>query len=65
MYCVVHAVGLTDHAPSRPLVIVSAPLPVPHWLVQPKPCSSIPAAAGSGPTQSAGAAAPCALPKVV
>ena len=32
----VQATGLTDHAPSRPLVIVSPALPVPHLFSQPK-----------------------------
>ncbi len=49
--------------PSRPLVMVSAPLPVPYVLCQPRPCCSIGAASGSGPTLSAGPA-PWVLPKV-
>src|SRR3954451_290907 len=61
-YCVVNRVGLTDQEPSRPLVIVSEPLPLPHLLTQPRPCCSTPAAAGSGPTHLEGSCAPCALP---
>ena len=38
-------VGLAVQAPSRPLVIVSSALPLPHLFFQPKPCSSI---AGGG-----------------
>ena len=63
-YIVVQAIGFAVQAPSRPLVIVSAPLPVPHLFIQPRPCCSTPAAAGSLPTQSSGLRAPCALPKV-
>ena len=58
-----HFTGFSVQAPSRPLVIVSPPLPLPKLLVQPRPCSSIPAASGSAPTWLSGAA-PCALPKV-
>jgi len=47
------AVGAWVQAPSRPLVMVSSALPWPHLFFQPSPCSSIAAAAGSGPTQSA------------
>jgi hypothetical protein len=46
-----------------PLVVVSAPLPVPCALIQPSPCASIGAASGSGPTRF-GSPAPCALPNV-
>ena len=48
--------GVAVQAPSSPLVIVSSALPLPHLFFQPRPCSSIAAAAGSGPTQSAFAA---------
>ena len=63
-YCMVQAVGLADQAPSRPLVMVSGPTPVPHLFSQPMPCFSTPSAAGSGPTHLPGSAAPWALPKV-
>ena len=43
-----HFVGVVVQVTSRPLVIVSAPLPVPKLFFQPKPCSSRPAASGSG-----------------
>ena len=56
-------VGLGFHAPSMPLVVVCTPLPLPKALRQPRPCSSIGAPSGSGPT-SVGSPAPCALPKV-
>src|SRR2546425_1815373 len=59
-----HFVGLLVHAPSNPLVMVSSPLPVPKRFFQPRPCSSTPAASGSGPTLSTAGAAPCVLPKV-
>ena len=58
-----HFTGSVVQAPSRPLVIVSPPLPLPWVFFQPRPCSSMPAPSGSGPTVSSGAA-PCALPKV-
>src|SRR5919206_4410276 len=51
-----HFVGSFVHAPSSPLVSASAPLPLPQVFLQPRPCSSIGAASGSGPTQSAGTA---------
>src|SRR5712671_2882792 len=51
-----HFVGVVVHVTSRPLVIVSAPLPVPKLLRQPRPCSSRPAASGSSATFVAGAA---------
>src|SRR6185436_20698048 len=35
-----HFVGLFVQAPSRPLVIVSAPLPEPWRFFQPRPCAS-------------------------
>ena len=44
-------------------MIVSPPLPVPKLFFQPRPCSSRPAASGSGPTWDAGPA-PWVLPKV-
>src|SRR5205823_10105129 len=42
-----HFVGLLVQAPSRPLVIVSSPVPVPKLFFQPRPCCSIGAASGS------------------
>ncbi len=54
--------GVVVHAPSRPLVIASAPTPVPNVLRQPKPCSSSVAPSGSGPTYSSASAAPWHLP---
>src|SRR4029079_13308317 len=56
-----HFVGLLVQAPSRPLVIVWPPLPVPCAFFQPRPCASRGLASGSGPTWEP-AAAPCALP---
>src|SRR6476620_5909023 len=53
-----HLVGLLVHAPSSPLVIVWAPLPLPYLFFQPRPCSSIGAPSGSGPTFSTAGAAP-------
>src|SRR6187455_3064067 len=58
-----HLVGVVVHAPSRPLVIVLTPLPLPNEFFHPRLCSSIPAAAGSGATNLVGSAAPCVLPK--
>jgi len=58
-----HLVGFGFQAPSMPLVVVCAPLPVPKAFFQPRPISSIGAPSGSRPT-SAGSPAPCALPKV-
>ncbi len=58
-----HFVGVWVHVTSRPLVIASAPLPLPKLLFQPRPCSSMPAASGSAPTSLA-SPAPCVLPKV-
>src|SRR5918992_5535945 len=52
-----HLVGLSVHAPSSPLVIVCAPLPLRYLFFQPRPCSSIGAASGSGPTFSTADAA--------
>src|SRR5580765_6949292 len=57
-----HFVGLLVQAPSRPLVIVSPPLPLPNLFFQPRPCSSMPAPSGSGPTFAVAGAAPCVLP---
>ena len=54
-------VGVGVHAPSIPLVIVSSALPLPNEFFQPRPCSSIGAPSGSGPT-CLGSPAPCALP---
>ncbi len=62
-YPLSHFVGSVVHAPSRPLVIASAPLPLPQELRQPRPCCSSGAASGSGPTYS-GSTAPWHLPKV-
>ncbi len=45
-----HLVGVLVQMTSRPLVIVSSPLPVPNLLFQPRPCSSMGAVSGSGPT---------------
>src|SRR5687767_1705470 len=52
-----HFVGLLVHVTSRPLVIVWAPFPLPCLLIQPRPCSSMGAASGSGPTFPAAGAA--------
>jgi hypothetical protein len=46
--------GVVVQAPSRPLVIVSGPLPLPKLFFQPRPCSSMGAPSGSGPTCAAG-----------
>src|SRR5436190_19041959 len=53
-----HWVGLLVHAPSSPLVMVWAPLPLRYLFFQPRPCSSIGAPSGSGPTFSTAGAAP-------
>ena len=45
-----HFVGSLVQAPSRPLVIVSTPLPVPKLFFQPKPWCSTGQPSGSGPT---------------
>ena len=58
-----HLTGSLVQAPSRALVTVSLAMPEPAPLVQPKPCSSMEAPSGSGPTRSS-VWAPCALPKV-
>src|SRR5215204_70218 len=57
-----HFVGVVVQVTSRPLVIVSAPLPEPKLFFQPQPISSSPAASGSTSTCVAGAA-PWVLPK--
>src|SRR5687767_15358323 len=57
-----HLVGVLDHAPSRPLVIVSPPLPLRKLFFQPQPCCSMGAASGSGPTFPVAGAAPWVLP---
>src|SRR5256885_8360457 len=48
-YPLSHFVGSLVHAPSSPLVSVSAPLPLPQVFRQPRPWSSRGAASGSGP----------------
>src|SRR3954467_7794893 len=58
-----HFVGVGVHAPSRPLVIVSPPLPVPNSFFQPSPIACTGQPSGSGPT-SDGSPAPCVLPNV-
>src|SRR5215813_10611974 len=58
-----HFVGVCDQMTSGPPVIASGPLPVPNLLFQPKPCCSIGAVSGSGPS-SVGSPTPCVLPKV-
>ena len=45
-------------------MIASRPLPLPKLFFQPRPCSSIAAPSGSGPTYSSGSAAPWVLPNV-
>src|SRR6476659_5693998 len=50
-----HLVGLLVQAPSRPLVIVWAPLPLSNLFLQPMPWSSMAAPSGSGPTFVPGA----------
>src|SRR5262247_1500331 len=45
-----HLVGLLVQAPSRPLVIVSPPLPLACLFFQPIPWSSTRVPSGSGPT---------------
>src|SRR4029079_13717737 len=58
-----HLVGVCDQVTSRPLVIPSAPEPVPGLLLQPRPWSSIAPPSGSGPISEA-SPAPWVLPKV-
>src|SRR5882724_3133589 len=45
-----HLVGVVVQVTSRPLVIVSPPLPVAKLFFHPKPCSSRPDPSGSGAT---------------
>src|SRR3974390_1884739 len=58
-----HLVGVCVQVTSGPPVIASAPLPERYALFQPRPCSSISAPSGSGPTSFA-SPAPCVLPNV-
>ncbi len=58
-----HSMGVGVHAPSRPLVMVSLPLPLPWVFSQPKPIEWTGQPSGSGPTRS-GSPAPWVLPKV-
>ena len=62
--CCSNVTGVVVQAPSRPLVIVSPPLPVPKLFFQPRPCSSMGAPSGSRPTYWLGSAAPWVLPNV-
>ena len=55
-YPLSHCVGFAVHAPSKPLVMVSLPLPDPKELDQPNPISSSDAPSGSVPTLSSGPA---------
>ena len=55
--------GSLVHEPSRPLPVVSSPLPLPWRLCQPRPICWIGAASGSGPTRAT-SPAPWLLPKV-
>ena len=59
-----HRVGVVVQVTSMPLVIASAPLPVPKLFFQPRPISSSGAPSGSLPTYSSGSAAPWVLPNV-
>ena len=56
--------GFGFQAPSRPLVIVSPPLPLPNLFVQPKPCCCEARALGLGPHEAPRSPAPWALPNV-
>src|SRR5579862_3764985 len=58
-----HLVGDWLQTTSGPPVIVSAPIPVPNLLLQPRPWSSITAPSGSAPMKD-GSPAPWVLPKV-
>src|SRR5258705_4617836 len=58
-----HFVGVCDQVTSGPPVMASLPLPVPYLLIQPRPCCSMAAPSGSGPT-SAASPAPWVLPQV-
>src|SRR5439155_24559018 len=62
-YPLSHFVGSLVHAPSSPLVSVSALLPLPNVFLQPRPCSSRGQPSGSGPTYSS-PTAPWHLPNV-
>ena len=59
-----HWVGVAVQVTSMPLVMASAPLPVPYELFQPSPCSSSGAASGSWLMYCSGSAAPWVLPNV-
>src|SRR5215469_9744674 len=56
-----HLVGVVVQMTSRPLPMASPAIPVRNLLFHPRPCSSMGAASGSGPTLAAGPA-PCVLP---
>ncbi len=56
-----HWVGVVVQVTSRPLVIASAPLPLPWALCQPRPCEMTGQPSGSAPTRSA-SPAPWVLP---
>src|SRR5438270_10185053 len=56
-----HLVGSLVHAPSSPLVIASAPVPLPELFFQPRSCCSTGAASGSGPMYL-GSTAPWVFP---
>src|ERR1035438_986267 len=56
-----HFVGVCDHVTSGPPVMVSAPMPVPCLLFQPRPWSSSAPPSGSTPI-SEGSPAPWVLP---
>src|SRR6185437_7294371 len=58
-----HLMGVGVHAPSRPLVMVSSPIPLPWLLTQPSPCWAMSAPSGSAPTFDA-SPAPWHLPNV-
>src|ERR1700745_1410569 len=60
---VLHLVGVCDQVTSGPPVMVSAPMPVPCLLFQPRPWSSMAPPSGSAPT-SDGSTAPWVLAKV-
>ena len=59
-----HWVGVVVQVTSMPLVMVSAPLPVPKLFFQPSPICSRGAPSGSSDTYWSGSAAPWVLPKV-
>jgi hypothetical protein len=58
-----HFVGVVVQVTSRPLVIVSLPLPVPKLLFQPRPCSSMGPLRAQDP-RATHQPAPWVLPKV-